>query len=227
MKKQVISVCALVVMLIVGLSGCTSQNSSSDQSDVESKPPTTESVGEILSKADSIGSMYYEISMSITMPEYGTQTALMKIWQKKPYLKEQITSAAGGMTTSIAVIQRPDGTYVYDTTQGKYVLTAEVPSYVTALQYFDSAMMKDLLNNQSFTEFKAEFIDGKKATVLEYTLPLQGENLMTIKLWIWNERGVPLKAYMDMTMEEMTMTMDFVFGNYSFSEIPDSTFNVN
>jgi hypothetical protein len=131
------------------------------------------------------------------------------------------------MTTSIAVIQRPDGTYVYDTTQGKYVLTAEVPSYVTALQYFDSGMMKDLLNNQSFTEFKSEFIDGKKATVLEYTLPWQGENLMTIKLWIWNEKGVPLKAYMDMTMEEMTMTMDFVFGNYSFSDIPDSTFDVD
>lgn len=227
MKKQVIGICVMVVMLIVGLSGCTQQNSSSDLSDVQSNPPTTESVGTILSKADSIASMYYEISMSITMPEYGTQTALMKIWQKKPYLKEQITSAAGGMTTSIAVIQRPDGTYVYDTTQGKYVLTAEVPSYVTALQYFDSGMMKDLLNNQSFTEFKSEFIDGKKATVLEYTLPLQGESLMTIKLWIWNEKGVPLKAYMDMTMEEMTMTMDFVFGNYSFSDIPDSIFDVD
>lgn len=227
MKKQIVGLCIMVIVLIIGLSGCTQQDASSDLSDVQSNPPTTESVGTILSKADSIGSMYYEISMSITMPEYGTQTALMKIWQKKPYLKEQITSAAGGMTTTISVIQRPEGTYLYDIAQGKYILTAEVPSYVTALQYFDSKMMKDLLNNQSITDFETDIIDGKKATVLQYNLPLQGENLMTIKLWIWNEKGVPLKAYMDMTMEEMTMTMDFIFSNYSFTDIPDSTFNVN
>jgi outer membrane lipoprotein-sorting protein len=49
---------------------------------------------------------------------------------------------------------------------------------------------------------------------------------MTTKIWIWNEKGLPLKADMDMTMEEMTMTMDLIFSNYSFADIPDSTFNV-
>ena len=37
----------------------------------------------------------------------------------------------------------------------------------------------------------------------------------------------PLKALINMTMEQTTMTMDFNFNNYSFSDIPDSTFNVS
>jgi hypothetical protein len=50
---------------------------------------------------------------------------------------------------------------------------------------------------------------------------------MTIQMWIWNEKGVPLKANIEMTMEDMIMTMNFNFSNYSFSDIPNSTFNVS
>ena len=50
---------------------------------------------------------------------------------------------------------------------------------------------------------------------------------MTIKLWIWNEKGLPLKAYIDMTMKDFTMEMDFVFMEYSFLDIPDSTFSIS
>jgi len=170
--------------------------------------------------------MYYEIAASINMSEFGTQTATIKIWQKTPYLKEQITGITVGNTTTISVIQRPEGTYTYDTAQGKYVLTTNVTSLVTSLQYLDSKMIKNYLNNQTLTNLETETIDGKKATIIQYT-PLQGENLMTIKLWIWNEKGVPLKAFFTMTMEKTTMTMDFKFSNYSFSDIPDSTFSVS
>jgi len=50
---------------------------------------------------------------------------------------------------------------------------------------------------------------------------------ITVQMWIWNAYGVPLKAYVDMDMKEMAMTIDFVFDNYSFSDIPDSTFSVS
>ena len=50
---------------------------------------------------------------------------------------------------------------------------------------------------------------------------------MTIELWIWNEKGLPLKGYIDMTMEDFTMEMDFVFIEYSFLDIPDSTFSIS
>jgi outer membrane lipoprotein-sorting protein len=235
MKKQLIMVGLLFVLILVGLSGCTQQKSSdysssdyssSDLSKDQTPPPATESIQTILAKAETIESMYYEIAASITMSQYGTQTATIKIWQKTPYLKEQITSTTSGITNTITVIQRPEGIYTSNTAQGKYVLTTDDTSIASSLQYLDSKMIKNYLNNQTSTNFQTEIIDGKKATIFEYT-PLQGSNLMTIKMWIWNEKGVPLKALINMTMEQTTMTMDFKFNNYSFSDIPDSTFSVS
>jgi hypothetical protein len=116
---------------------------------------------------------------------------------------------------------------VYDTAQGVYVLTSEMPVFASSLQYFNTTMIKDVVNNQTMTEYETEIIEGKKATVFEYSIPLLDENYMSMTLWIWNEKGVPLKACIDMTMEEMNMTMDFRFYNYSFADIPDSTFSVS
>jgi len=231
MRKQImiigiVGILVATILIIVGVSAFTQQHSSVDETEITTTPPTAESLKTILEKAETIESLSYDIALTITMPQYGTQTATMTIWQEKPYLKEQIISTMMGITNTIILIQRPEGTYVYDTAQGKYVLSTEVSSYATSLQYLDSKTIKDLLNNQSITDFETDIIDGKKATVIEYTLPVVGENLMTMQVWIWNEKGVPLKAYIDMTMEEISMTMDFLFSNYSFADIPDSTFNV-
>lgn len=216
-----------MIAMIAALSGCTEQNTSGYESNVEPTLPATESLQTILSKAETIESMYYEIDASIDMSEFGTQTAMIEIWYKKPYIKEQITGVAHGITTTMTLIHRPDGTYIYDTTQGMYVLTTQDSSFATSLQYLDSKTIKDLLKNQTETAFETEIIDGKKATVFNYTLPFEGENLMTIKLWIWNDKGVPLQAYIDMTMERFSMSMDLRFSHYSFADIPDSMFSVS
>lgn len=226
MKKQLVMVGIIVVLITVGLSGCTQENSSSDLTKIQSGSPTTESLETILDKTDSIESMYYEIAASITMPQYGTQTAAIKIWQKLPYIKEEISSVSGGATYTILVIHRPEGNYTYDTEQGRYVLTPNATSFATSLQYLDSGMIKSLLENQTVTNLAAETIDGKQATVIQYSLSMLGLNI-TIKMWIWNDYGVPLKAIIDMTMEETSMTMDFRFSKYSFSDIPDGTFSVS
>jgi len=228
-KKQFIIIglvgVILAVIVIIAAASSSFQPNTSDEKTIDSNTGEPESLQTILAKATSINSMYYEIYATITS-QYGSQTLTMKIWQEKPYLKEEITSQTMGITNTIAVLVRPEGTYVYNTAEGKYVLTTEVPSYVTSLQYLDPKMIKNLLNNQSITDYETEIIDGKLATIIEYDIPLLGENQMTMKIWIWNAKGVPLKATMTMTMEQMTMTMDFVFKNYSFSDIPDSTFNV-
>ncbi len=229
-KKQflIIGIVGSIIAAIVIIAAASGsfQPNSSDEKTIDSNTEEPESLQAILAKADSIGSMSYEIYATITSP-YGTQTLTMKIWQEKPYLKEEITSQTLGITNTIIVIVRPEGTYVYNTALGKYVLTTEVPSYVTSLQYLDPKMIKDLLNNQSITDYDTEIIDGKLATIIEYDIPLVGENNIAMKIWIWNAKGVPLKATMTMTMEQMTMTMDFLFKNYSFADIPDSTFNVS
>jgi len=226
MLKQGVLVGLTIVLITLGLSGCTQQDSS-DQTHIQTTSPTTESLETILAKTDAIKSMSFEILATIDMSEFDTQTATIKIWQKPSYLKEQVTTMSTGTPITITVIHRPDGNYTYDVAQAKYVLTPNVTSFATSLQYFDSKMIKDLLNNQTVLDFETETIDGKQATIIQYSLPLQGDNLMSIKMWIWNERGVPLKAYIDMTTEEISMTMDFVFSNYSFSDIPDSMFSVS
>jgi outer membrane lipoprotein-sorting protein len=224
MKKPMIMIGIVFLLLIVGLSGCT-QQPSSDQSQIHSTPPTTESLLAILNKTNTIESLFYEVAATIAMSSYGTQTATVKIWQKTPYIKEQVTMIAAGTTTIVTVIHRPDGNYTYDTTQGKYVLTPNVSSFASSLQYFDSKTLKNYLNNQTMTNLQTETIDGKLATIIQYS-PQVGDNHMTVKLWIWNEKGLPLKAVMNMTLQQMTMNMSFLFKNYSFDDIPYSTFSV-
>ena len=225
MNKQKILIGIILILVSVGLSGCSEQDQAINQSQEQSNPPGTESLFTILEKAQNIESLYYEITATINMSVIGTQTAIIKIWQKKPYLKEEITSTAAGMTSTISVIHRPDGNYTYDTNQGKYVVTTETTSFAANLEYLDSDMIKKYLDNQTITNLQTEIIDGKQASIIEYNLP-QEMNEITIKIWIWNENGLPLRAYMNMILEETTMTMDLTFTNYSFSEIPDSTFNV-
>ncbi len=225
MKKPLILMGIACVLLIVELSGCT-QQSSPDQSDVHSTPPTQESLLNILDKAASIESMYYEVAATIVMSTYGTQTATVKIWQKMPYVKEQVTMTYSGVTSTVTVIHRPDGNYTFDAAQGKYVRSPNgSTSFASSLQYFDSKMIRDYLNNQTTSNLKTETIDGKLATVFEYT-PQAGMTNMSVKVWIWNEKGLPLKAQVNMTMQQMTMSMSFLFRNYSFAAIPDSTFSV-
>lgn len=208
-----------LILTMVGLMGCTEEGPSEDQT------TTVETPLEILAKAEAIASMSYQIDATIDLPSFNTSTqATMKVWLEKPNLREDITSVTAGFPSSLSVIQRPEGTYVRIPPLQRYELTTEVPSYVTAFKYLDSAMIKDLLYNQSVVTFPTEVIDGKKATVINLTVGIQ-PNLMTLTVWIWNERGVPLKAYMDMAQPQMTM--DVVFSDYSFDDIPDSTFDVS
>lgn len=226
MKKHVVLIGIVLIGLIAGTSGCTQRDSSPDDVNLQSILPTTESLESILAKSDSIESMYYEIAALITMPQIGTQSATVKIWQKPPYVKEEITGLNAGSTTTIVVIHRPEGNYTYDAAQGKYVLTPDATSFATSLQYFDSEMLRSLLDNQTLMNLETVSIDGKQATKFDYSISIQGVNV-TVKMWIWNERGVPLKAYVDMDMKEMAMTLDLTFSNYSFTGIPDSMFNVS
>jgi hypothetical protein len=94
------------------------------------------------------------------------------------------------------------------------------------LQYFDSEIIKKYVGNHTLNDFETEIIDGKKAIIIQYS-PLEEEYPMTIKLWIWDEKGLPLKAYIDMKMEDFSMTMNFVFRDYSFLDISNNTFSIS
>lgn len=241
MKKTLMVICFLALSLSIVFSGCTQEESSmnttesnensSNESIENNTIPEPETIETILNKPESIDSIYYEITMNmeIDMDLFGfeEQSALMKIWQKENYSKWEITSEAGGMSTSILLIQRPDGTYIYNAEKDEYTLsTDEVNSITSSLKYFDNDMVLEYISNLPSSNFETELIDGKEATIIEYSP--NGENsTIYVKLLIWNEKGVPLKGIINMIMEEMNMNMEFTFDNYSFSEIPDNIFNLN
>ena len=215
MKKQKVlfAIIAPLVCSLLMISGCTQQK--------ESDQTLPESLQTILEKAEIIESVYYELDTSTTIADSVEQITIMKIWQKTPYLKEEVNSTTGGITTTFTVIKRPEGIYRNDTTLNTYQLDPlmVIPQLSTA------DMVNDLQNNQTLTILGIETIDGMTATVIQYT-PSQVGNSTTMKMWIWNEKGVPLKALSTQTSEETTIMMEYEYSNYSFSDIPDSTFSV-
>lgn len=208
-----------LALITIGFSGCTQQNSSNESNPT---PQTTESIETILSKAETIKSLYYEIVSLINNSKSGTQTNTIKIWQKTPYLKEEITNVIDDITKTISIIKRPEGTYLYNTRQGKYLPTTNL----TIPQQPNNEIIKDLLNNQTLTNLGNETIDGKKATIIQYT-SMPAEFPTTIKMWVWNEKGVLLKVQSIVAYGNSTITMESTYKNYSFSDIPDSTFSVS
>ena len=230
MKTQtiVLGFVAILVCSSLMMSGCMQQNNSSNQ------PPSNETLQQILNKAETIKSVYYEIysstTMNGTMKNISIPNTTVKIWQKAPYLKE--VTIIGNSTTNMTVVKRPDGTYQFDPVEHKYKLLV-IP--ITP-QPFTGDIAKDLLDNQTLKIFGNETIDGKTAIVIQYSSNRSGnfgENLsnfsitQTMKMWIWKEHGVPLKTILTMTKGGIMTTIDSQYKNYSFSDIPDGTFNVS
>ena len=195
------------------ISGCTQQQGLDKTS--------TESLQTILTKAAIIESVYYELDTSTVISGLVEQITTMKIWQKTPYLKEERNSTTSNITTTLTVIKRPEGIYRYDATLNTY----ELDPLIVIPQLSTADVAQDLLNNQTITLLGTETIAGKTATVIQYT-PSQAGNSTTIKMWIWNEKGVLLKALYTTVSQEANITMDYNYSNYSFSDIPDSTFSV-
>ena len=216
-QKIVLGLFAILVCSSLMISGCTQQNTPSDQ-----KPPSTETLQQILKKAEAIKSVYYEIYGSMTTNGTLMQNTTMKIWQKAPYLKEEVSYTMGNITTNLTIIKRPDGTYRYDIIQNKYIPVA----MIAIPQRSTGDVANDLLNNQTITTLGNETIDGKTTLVIQYT-PNQTGNSTTMKMWIWKEKGIPLKARITMMKQEIITMSEYQYRNYSFSDIPDSTFTIS
>jgi outer membrane lipoprotein-sorting protein len=212
-QKVLFGIIAPLICSLLMISGCTQQQGLDKTS--------TESLQTILTKAAIIESVYYELDTSTTISGLVEQITTMKIWQKTPYLKEEKNSTTSNITTTLTVIKRPEGIYRYDATLNTY----ELDPLIVIPQLSTADVAQDLLNNQTITLLGIETIAGKTATVIQYT-PSQAGNSTTIKIWIWNEKGVLLKALYTTVSEEANITMDYNYSNYSFSDIPDSTFSV-
>ncbi len=87
---------------------------------------------------------------------------------------------------------------------------------------YDQAQKPATQEASSITDFNpknlgTESIDGIVCYVAEFEYDVGGN--MT-KMWIWKDRGLPIKT--EMTTPEGKTTMEYK--NYDFSDIPDSMF---
>jgi len=210
MKKQTM-VSGVIVTLFCSFllfSGCTEQNGSG-------------SLQSILEKATMIESVYYELDISTVVTDWVEDFTEMKIWEKDSYLKQEITITTGDMTIVRSIIKRPEGIYYYNEEEQIYVFDPQFNiSQPTIIE-----TVNDLLQNQTLSNLGTEIIDGHETTVIQFA-PSQTGNFTTKKLWIWNEKGVPLRARSVNNNGETTVTIDIKYKNYSFADIPESVFSV-
>jgi len=215
---RLFGIIAIMICLLLMSSGCTEQN----------KPSTEVTVQTILEKAAVLESVYYEIDTTYIIDGIILQTTTMKIWQKPSYLKEEVNttsvstnSTSGNITTTLTVIKRPEGIYRYDNVSQTYQLDPQliVPKPST------TDMVQNLLNNQTLSIIGAENISGTPTTIIQYH-PNQGGNSTTVTLWVWNEKGVPLKEQYISNSEDTSVTITSLYNSYSFTDIPDSIFSV-
>ncbi len=88
-----------------------------------------------------------------------------------------------------------------------------------------------LLNGESVV-LGEEDIDGKKTTVLHISSKM-GKMKETGKIWIWNDRGLPLKAEGTSNMDHASIQGALVqnhavstYQYFGFDDIPDKLFDV-
>jgi|PlaIllAssembly_1097288.scaffolds.fasta_scaffold78688_3 outer membrane lipoprotein-sorting protein len=215
---RLLGIITILTCIILLNSGCTQQQT----------PTPEETIQTILEKAAILETVSYQIDTTFVIDGIIPQTTTMKIWQKTPYLKEDVTittintnSSIGNMTTNLSVIKRPEGIYVYDNTTNSYQLNSQqiIPQPTT------TDMVQNLLNNQTLTITGTENLSGIPTTIIQYH-PNQGGNTTTVTLWLWNDRGVPLKEQYTSTTEGSIVTITSTYTNYSFEDLADSIFSV-
>ena len=221
-RKKLLGIMSISLCLLLMFSGCTQQqNTPNDQIDDHSHDAL---IRTILDKSETIESLYYEMTSSTMISNRSSQTEPMKIWEKGPYVKEERNVTLGNKTNRISIIKLPEGIYylepIVNTTKYQYVLSLHTTLPQAPMEDF----IQDLLNNQTLKYLGKETWDGKNVTVIQYTKG-PSEYPTTVKIWIWNETGLPLKTT-STTTKIQTTVVDTTYTNYSFADISDDVFSV-
>ncbi|OGN95286.1 MAG: hypothetical protein A2Y89_02570 [Chloroflexi bacterium RBG_13_51_18] len=216
--------CILVLMLCV-VSACGGGGSATTSATTGTTPTTTtsptstqtttsttttgNSLRDILGLGANMESVKYD--MSITMTGEGTITAT--IWQKKNKMREEMTLE--GMTAII----------IFDMDEGVMYTYMPPPVNMAYKTTLDSNMLPEgnVGDTSAIMDYHPNTIgttslDGKACTIIEYDIPGAG----SMKQWIWNDTGFPLKT--EMTSGGVKTTIEY--RNIDFSDIPDSMFEL-
>lgn len=203
MKNNIIGIGVAVLVVLICMTGCTQQNNTT---------PPTNTLTTIINKATQITSMSYKMNFTSNSETISVMT--YAIWEKAPYMKINIT--VNGF--SYTVISRPNGTFMYNSITHNW--TANTLSLPKNMSTFTNELL-----TTNLTRVGTETFDGKNATIIAYN-KTGIDSTTNIRVWLWNDHGVPLKMMLTDNMAGTITTSTVLYTNYSFTDIPDSTFNL-
>jgi len=194
-----------------------------DQADVH------EFIQNILAKYENTALVQYKrIDNTYVVSDLSNSIAsrTLRIWQKSPFVKVDFNASFKGSTTfSQKIIIRPEGIYACTSPQEEYELVTEVADMSHLAGVHES--IREIRENESLKSLGTETIDGKPATVIEYTCTgAGGDRLFKRKAWLWNAKGLPLKVESKEERKGVTYVTIIEYKEYSFEDIADSVFEV-
>ena len=195
--------CTLICILL--FSGCSSN-----------KPATNTSIQEILAKASSITSIKYDMVTTFLLNGTEKQNRNQTVWEKAPFMK--INASTGSQYQ--VFIQQPSGNYTNINGTHKFTkINGPFPGISVIKQ------ATALRSNITFRIVGNETFDGVATTLLQYSTTQSGGSTTT-KLWIWDDKGIPIKTQVTVLMGSINFVTTTVIKNIDFSDIPDSEFSI-
>lgn len=191
---------ATVLLITLLLAGCT-------QTNTQTNPLTT-----LVNKANQITTISYEMTTSMTT---GNSSINMTahFWQKPHYMKKQ-QQYADNRTTIL--ISTPNGTYEYDPQTHTWRNSTQIVTPMT------SNYTAQMLATTHLTQIGNDTLDGKQTTIVQYTTPINKTDA-TVRIWLWNDNGLPLKIITTITFIGQTITTTTLLTDISF-DVSDDVF---
>ena len=185
----------------------TLQPALTTQSSVPTTTPPVTSLAGLLSMYTKSAMKY---DMVMTTSASGTPMDMAaKVWFKGTMMKAEATASGVQAITYLNLTDKTAIAYVPSQNMATRISLGQVP---LSLDQTDlSSLLKynpDMLGTET--------LDGKLCTVISYSSDESG----TSKMWIWQEKGLPLRIEQNSPEHKMVIT----FNNYDFSDIPDSEF---
>ncbi len=192
-----------LLLAILLLSGCT-------QTNTQANPLTT-----LVSKANQITTINYDMTTIVTTDTIGTTnnvTLTSHFWQKPHYMKQQ--EYVENYTATY--ISTPNGTYMYN------IMTHTWDNSPIPIPNIVGNCTNQMLTAH-LTQVGTDVIDGKQTTIVQYQTGTHVTNT-TVRAWLWNDNGLPLKIESTPAIFGPNMTTTVLLTNISFDDIPDDVF---
>jgi outer membrane lipoprotein-sorting protein len=209
--KKIISLLLIVAIMLgcISLVGCRGGEGGVAKMPSGEEASSEETLGDILARGEGIEAVKYDIVM--TAP--GEEAVTQKIWVKQNKMRMEFT--AEGQATILLIDCDAHTGYAYMPEQNIAYKAVFNPTIQSASDQAQS------IADYDYNVVGTETIDGKACLVVEYTYS-QAEESLTVKEWIWKERGFPVR--METTTSEGTVTAEYK--NIEFVDISDDMFQL-